>query len=209
MGRIFKAVLGIFVSFFFLTASFADENEFKEGEHFAVLSGMEISETQEITEFMSFYCGHCYVFRSVFNQLRQAFPEVTFKINPVSFLGGEMGPMTQRAYAAAAIMGIEEQFSNELFNQIHQMHKTDYNPDALGDIIAYVGGDKVKFMETFDSFISMSQVAAYNAEMDKAGIKGVPTIVVNHKYQILKAEKDQVVPLIKYLLNKDNIPASK
>ena len=206
MIKFIKSICGIFLSFVMVSAAIADEQPFKEGEHYRVVEANQLSEIQEITEFMSFYCGHCFMFRSVLNQIRAAFPQVKININPVAFLGGEMGPMSQRAFAAAKIMGVEEKFSDELFNQIHQMHKTDYNPEALGDIIAYIGADKQQFLETFDSFVAISQVAAYNAEMDKAVVKGVPTLMINHKYIILKAEKDEVELLIKYLLEKDNIP---
>ncbi|MBQ8708465.1 MAG: thiol:disulfide interchange protein DsbA/DsbL [Succinivibrionaceae bacterium] len=209
MKKIFKSLCSVVFMCFVSTAAMAEDEQFKEGEYYSVVAANELSETQEISEFFSFYCGHCYMFRSTFHQLKNEFPDVKFSMIPVQFLGGEMGPMSQRAYAAAKIMGIEDRFSDELFNQIHQQHVTDYNPESLGNIVAYVGGDKAQFLETFDSFVSISQVAAFNAEMDRAGVKGVPTMMVNHKYLILKAEKDQVVPLIRYLLNKDKVPLAK
>ncbi len=205
MNKFTRVICGILFSFLASAQVMADDEEFKEGEYYTVVQGNELSKVQEITEFMSFYCGHCFMFRSTFNQLKGTFPEVTFSVIPVAFLGGPMGQMSQKAYATAKIMGIEEQYSNELFNQIHQMHKTDYNPEALADIAAYVGADKQKFLEIFDSFVVVSQIAAYNAEQDRAGIKGVPSLMVNHKYVIIKAEKDQVASLIRYLLNKDGI----
>ncbi len=209
MTKFIKSLCGMILSCFMVTSVLAEDVQFKEGEHYRVVEANQLSESQEITEFMSFYCGHCFMFRSILHQIRTNFPNVKININPVAFLGGDMGPMSQKAFAAAKIMGVEERFSDELFNQIHQMHKTDYNPEALGDIVAYIGADKQQFLETFDSFVVVSQVAAYNAELDRAEVRGVPTLMINHKYIILKAEKDEVMSLIKFLLEKDNLPISK
>lgn len=188
--------------------SYADDKEFKEGEYYTVIESNELSKTKEISEFFSFYCGHCFMFRSIWEDIKTKYPDVLFKRIPVSFLGGQMGPLSQRAYATAEIMGIDNEYTDALFNQIHTMNKTDYNVETLADIAAYVGSDKKQFLDVFDSFMSISQVAAYNSEIDRAKIKGVPTIMVNHKYLIIKAEKDEMENLITYLLNKDNIPGN-
>lgn len=198
-------VIFLFVSFWG-SKVFADDSKFKVGEHYNTIEANELSKQQEIVEFFSFYCGHCYMFRSIWNDIKNNYPNVLFKQIPVSFLGGANGPLSQRAYAVADTMGIAESFSNELFTQIHKMRKAELTEESLADIAAYVGGDKNKFSELLSSFISMSQMAEYNAEVDKAGIRGVPTVMINHKYIILKAEKDEMNDLINYLLTKDNLP---
>ncbi len=206
MFKFFNYILAFMLLSVFSFNSYAEDNKFKEGEYYSVIEGNELSKNKEITEFFSYYCGHCYMFRSVWDNLKTKYSNVSFNRIPVSFLGGPMGPLTQRAYASVEIMGIDDDFSNALFNQIHAMNKTEYNNDSLGDIVAYIGSEKKQFLEVFDSFMSISKVASYNSEIDKARIKGVPTIMVNHKYLILKAQKDEMEELITYLLNKDNIP---
>lgn len=180
--------------------------KFKEGDYYQTLKSNELSSTQQITEFFSFYCGHCFMFRSTLEELKAAYPNVEFRLVPVGFLGGENGLLSQKAYAAAEALGIAEPFQNELFNQIHKMGKVELSPQSLADIAAYVGGDKDKFTEIMSGFMSMSQAAAYNAEADKDQIHGVPSIKINNKYIIIKAEKDEMKNLITYLLEKDGVP---
>lgn len=208
MSKFYYCIFAVVLSFFSVN-SYADVKEFKEGEYYSSIEGNQLSETKQITEFFSFYCGHCYNFRSVWDDLKIKYPNVSFNRIPVHFLGGPNGPLTQRAYATAEIMGIEDDFTNTLFNQIHSFNKTEYNQDSLGDVAGYVGADKKQFLEVFDSFMPISKVASYNSEVDKARIKGVPTIMINHKYLILKAEKHELHDLITYLLTKDNVPDKK
>ena len=205
MSQIRKILICFLITFVFNSVN-ASEVKFVEGEHYKTLTANELSKTQELKEFFSYYCGHCFMFRSLWNELHTVYPSVDFHKVPVSFLGGPNGPLSQKAFAVATIMGVEEDFSNELFNQIHKMRKTELSAETLGDIAAYVGADKNKFLEQYNSFVALSHMANYNQETDKDEIQGVPTIMVNNKYIILKAEKDQINDLISFLLNKDGVP---
>ena len=195
-------------SFSSVFAESSDENvfKFKEGEHYRTIANNELSANQEMVEFFSFYCGHCFMFRSLWSEIQVNFPKVEFKKIPVGFLGGPNGVISQKAFGVVSTLGHEEEFSNELFNQTHKMRKTELSSESVADIYAYVGGDKAEFLKLFDSFMALSLVANFNQQTDKDEITGVPSIMVNNKYVILKADKDEMKELISYLLTKDNVP---
>lgn len=206
LNKVFSVALSTLLVVSSFSVANAEESKFKEGEHYRSIESNQLSETQEMKEFFSYYCGHCFMFRSVWDGLKSSYPKVEFKKVPVAFLGGPNGPLSQKAFAVASTLEVEEAFTNELFNQIHKMRKTELSAESLADIAAYVGADRAAFLQSFNSFMALSMTASYNQETDKNDIAGVPTILVNNKYVILKAEKDEMNDLITYLLTKDGVP---
>ena len=78
--------------------------EFKEGVNYDVVKQTG-SAQPEVMEFFSYYCPHCATFEPIVEQLKAGLPEgVPLKKNPVAFLGREMGPEMQRAYAVASLL---------------------------------------------------------------------------------------------------------
>ena len=215
MNKIVKLFVALFITVYAASGvSYADvsaisESKFKEGEHYRTIESNELSSNQQMVEFFSFYCGHCFMFSSLWSDLQVSFPDVEFSKIPVSFLGGPNGPLSQKAYGVVANLGHEEEFTNELFNQIHKMRKTELTPDSLADIYAYVGGDRNEFLNLYNSFMALSLIANYNSQVDKDEINGVPSIMINNKYVILKADKNEMKDLVTYLLTKDNVLPNK
>ena len=80
--------------------------EFKEGVNYDVVTQTG-SAQPEVLEFFSYYCPHCAKFEPIAADLKKNLPEgVPMKKNPVAFLGREMGPEMQRAYAVANLLNL-------------------------------------------------------------------------------------------------------
>ncbi len=189
----------------FLTSLVHAAPLFKEGVNYDVVKQTTTAKP-EVMEFFSFYCPHCYQFEPIIADLKKSVgKDVAFKRNPVAFLGQNMGPELQRAYAVAMLLGVEEKFSTVAFKQI----QVDRNPPkdraavrALFESIGVKGSD---FDGAVDSFAVVGQVSQYDHNTEGFNIRGVPATVVNGKY-LLKTEsvksEQEYIELVQFLLKK-------
>ena len=96
---------------------------FKEGEHYEVVKATATAKP-EVLEFFSYFCPHCYQFEPIMTDVKKSLPQgVVFKRNPVAFLGREMGPELQRAFAVATLLDVEAKFSQVAFKKIQEKKK--------------------------------------------------------------------------------------
>ena len=96
--------------------------DFKAGDQYDVLN-IEKSKTPQVTEFFSFYCGHCFKFEPVAKAIEKSLPEgAEFIKNHVNFLGG-LTPQVQSNLSYAYIIAKQhnkgEKIADQIFNSIH------------------------------------------------------------------------------------------
>ncbi len=180
--------------------------QFKEGEHYKVIDGLEETKTPTVTEFFSFYCPHCNHFEPIIQELKQHLPaDATFIKNHVSFMGGNMGKSMSKAYATMVALKVEDKMIPVMFNRIHNLRKPPKNDAELRQIFVDEGIDGKKFDAAFNGFAVDSMVRRFDKQFQDAGLQGVPSVVVNNKYlvqaQTLKTE-DEYFDLVNFLLKK-------
>ena len=193
------------------SASAAASTEYQEGVNYQVRSD-KLTATKEIREFFSFWCGHCFAMQPDFDAIAATYPQARFERNPVSMLGGMMGPETQRAIAVAQNLGIEDLFVHELFQSMHMEHQIPMSHQDLVAFMASLGVSQDKFEREFNSFPVIGKVAQFDKWCQDINIEAVPEIVVNGKYLVTMESvetREQLIDLIGYLLNKDNVPDAK
>ncbi len=182
--------------------------EFKEGVHYKVVDGATLSDKKEVREFFSFFCGHCYHFYSYISLMQLALPkDVAFVGNPVHYLGGPMGIKTMKAYATAVSLQVTEQFVSALNKKIFEENKIPQNEDDLATVFEEIGIPKHKFLAQYNSFPVNNMANQYKQKTEDAKIQGVPSVVVNNKYQIVTGSvkgEAEYYALVTYLLNKDD-----
>lgn len=76
---------------FFIRRGCGEEN-FEDGSYTKV-KGTYAHNT--LTEYFSFFCGHCVRFQPMMHDLEKDFPEVKFSRVHVAFLGGDLGTKMQ------------------------------------------------------------------------------------------------------------------
>ena len=187
----------------FTSLSFAD-NSFKAGEHYQQLN-TPLSTTPKVVEYFSYYCPFCYNFEPIVAELKQALPADTplHKV-PVAFLGGNMATTVQRAHAAAGVLQVEDAFTAALFNQIHQQRKPPQNRSDITKLFASIGVEQAQLDAQFDSMVVNSMITQYDAEVSAAGIRSVPSFVINNKYLVkisAVSSQEQFNALVNYLLS--------
>lgn len=185
----------------------AQSEPFNENEHFEVIK-QTATEKPEVMEFFSFYCGHCNKFSPIIDQLENELPEsVPVKKIHVDFLGREMGPILTNAYAASQMLNIDDKFEAKVFNKLHYLRENIDGTEGVLNVFEALGVSSDDAMSALESFPVTGLASQMKRNTEKFEIRGVPTIIVNGKYQVnLGSVKssDELISLIKFLTNKTN-----
>ncbi len=200
MKKIFALLLGVI-----LLPLTAYANDYQEGTHYQVVK-QTATPTPEVLEFFSFYCSHCASLEPFIIKLKANLADnVTFKKNHVNFLGKEMGAQLTRAYAAAEILQVEDKVAELIFAQIHQQRKAINGEQDIIAIFEQAGITAQEAQSALQSFPVNGLAAQMKRNTETFAIRGVPTLIVNGKYQVntgaLKSEQD-FIALIDFLSKK-------
>ena len=160
---------------------------FEEGVHFKVINPGPGSAKPVITEFFSFFCSHCYNFqKTVVPTIKRTLPKgVTFDQTHVEFIGGPMGEKMSQAYAIAEQLGVLDKIEPALFSAIHEKRQPFDSLDDIRNLFIANGVSGKDFDAAVNSFMVDSQVAKMRKDTNNAGIRGVPSLVVNDKYLVM------------------------
>ena len=178
---------------------------FKEGVHYDVVKQTATTKP-EVLEFFSYFCPHCYSFEPIVAEVKKGLPQgAEFKRNPVSFLGREMGPELQRAFAVATLLDVESKFSQVAFKKIQEERQPPQSRADIKALFESIGVAGNEYEGAVDSFAVSGLVAQFDRNTAEMNIRGVPATVVNGRY-LLKTEAiksaDEYQALVKFLLNK-------
>lgn len=179
--------------------------QFKEGVNYDVVSQTG-SAQPEVLEFFSYLCPHCAKFEPIAEDLKKSLPEgVPMKKNPVAFLGREMGPEFQRAYAVANLLNVEGKLTPAIFDKIHNQKQAPQNRGDLKQIFVDNGVPAEEFDGAVDSFAVSGMVSQFDRNTESYNVRGVPAFLVNGKYMV-KIEsitsQEQFNQLVQFLLAK-------
>lgn len=164
-------------------SSFATtEAKFVEGRDY-VITTQTRTDKNELREFYSYWCGHCFGMQGVFEELAEHVKGRAELIrNPVGLLGGTMGEKSVSAYAAAKILGIEDEFNLTLFKNIHEKNEIPRSNQDFVEIFKSLGVPENLYQKELSAFPTVALVAEYNKWTEKSGIEAVPEILINGKY---------------------------
>lgn len=179
--------------------------QFKEGVNYDVVSQTG-SAQPEVLEFFSYLCPHCAKFEPIAEDLKKSLPEgVPMKKNPVAFLGREMGPEFQRAYAVANLLNVEGKLTPAIFDKIHNQKQAPQSRGDLKQIFVDNGVPAEEFDGAVDSFAVSGMVSQFDRNTESYNVRGVPAFLVNGKYMV-KIEsitsQEQFNQLVQFLLAK-------
>ena len=182
-----------------------EQLSFEEGKHFKTLD-TEKSAKPTVTEFFSFYCGHCRNFEPFVKQLKASLPDgASFEKSHVAFLGGNMGAPMAKAYATMVVLKQEDALIPAMFKQVQEVRKPPRSEAELRQWFIDQGVDAKKFDATYNSFAIDSMQKRFVKKMQDSELTGVPGIVVNNKYVVLTGEIKtyrDYLDIILYLLKK-------
>ena len=177
-----KAFALLVLSIFFTSS--AQARDYKEGLDYEIRATNKTVEP-EIREFFSFFCSHCFAMEKPFSQMAEFFKgKAKFIVNPVGLIGGDVGVESQKAYAVAINLEIEDELKEELFNRIHVKQDIPEDHDHFAELFESLGVPSEKYEQIYNSFVTQAKVAEYDRHTKEMKIEAVPEIVVNGKYLV-------------------------
>lgn len=177
-----KAFALLVLSIFFISS--AQARDYKEGLDYEIRATNKTVEP-EIREFFSFFCSHCFAMEKPFSQMAEFFKgKAKFIVNPVGLIGGDVGVESQKAYAVAINIEIEDELKEELFNRIHVKQDIPEDHDYFAELFESLGVPSEKYEQIYNSFVTQAKVAEYDRHTKEMKIDAVPEIVVNGKYLV-------------------------
>lgn len=196
-----KAFALLVLSIFFISS--AQARDYKEGLDYEIRATNKTVEP-EIREFFSFFCSHCFAMEKPFSQMAEFFKgKAKFIVNPVGLIGGDVGVESQKAYAVAINLEIEDELKEELFNRIHVKQDIPEDHDYFAELFESLGIPSEKYEQIYNSFVTQAKVAEYDRHTKEMKIEAVPEIVVNGKYLVKTDNLESIEDyesLVSYLL---------
>jgi len=187
----FLRILLTSVLAFGLVACDAKADKFVEGTHYQVVATEKTSQPQ-VQEFFSFFCGHCFHFEPMAQQLAKSLPAgVSFEKVHVDFLNAA-SPEIQQALARAYLVGKEldqgDKVAGLIFNYIHRQGAKFSNDADIRNLLLVNDIDGAKFDAKFNSLPLLTAVQNMKTQQTKWSengvLRGVPTVLVNGKYKV-------------------------
>jgi protein dithiol oxidoreductase (disulfide-forming) len=157
----------------------------------------------EVVEVFSYACIHCAEFSPLAEKLRKQLPPgVTFKLVAAPF-SDEWLPFA-RAYYAAKQLGVVGRTHVQLFDAKYNQHYPINTLDELADFYAREGVNRADFMRIATSPEATAQIKSDLALIQKWGVDGTPTIVVDGKYRSNNVHTyDELVALTQWLVKRE------
>ncbi len=139
------------------------------------------SDKVEVLEYFWFGCPHCFAFEPSINKWAKEKPDYVEFVREAPPLNPGWEPHS-RAFYAAEIMGVTEQFFDPMFDGIHVDRRSLRSPDNIAKFAGELDIDEQKFRKTMDSFAVNTRMNQAMQMARASRISGVPTVVINGKY---------------------------
>jgi thiol:disulfide interchange protein DsbA len=171
------------------TAALAQGDEpvpYQEGLHYFELdqAPVESPGNVEVTEFFSYLCTHCNTMEPYIQAWKKRKPEnVEFSRVPVIF-GRSSWEIYARAYVTAQMMNLPEESHQGMMDRLWKEKKIMRSMDEIADFYTQFGADKEKFLSTSKSFAVDGKIRRDQLLVQKSGIRGTPSLLVNGKYRV-------------------------
>ena len=202
----FKAL--ILLTLFPLLLSACSQVKWVEGTHYKRIAESS-AETQNLKEYFSFWCPHCFQFEplieEVTNKLNVGTRFEKVHVNYMGFLPKEAQDAGTISLMAARVNGSEKAFVEALFAAIHLEKKTLTTLAQIAPIFNATSTNNVNFLTLTQSDEVKNLVHANNQLVDSQGrsLSGVPGLVVNDQYLVILdsglKSVDEVIELINWL----------
>jgi thiol:disulfide interchange protein DsbA len=159
----------------------------------------------EVLEVFSYSCPHCAHFQPYADELKSKLP----KSASFSYLPAVFHPQWEpfaRAYLTAEAMGVVDKVHQATFDALHRDHKQLDSITSIAAFYAGLGVDQKAFLSTAQSFVIEGKLSSSQSQLQKYGIDGTPSIVVNGKYRLTGQSAGglpQMVELTLFLVQKE------
>lgn len=138
----------------------------------------------EVLEFFWYGCPHCFALEPDINAWLKTLPKYAyFRRVPAIFPQTPHWAPLAKAYYAAEMLGLSEKLHGDIFNAIHLSGQNLNDKDTLLNFVQKLGVNRKQFSMALDSPEVQTRVTQAQALSVAAHIQGVPSLVVDGRYQ--------------------------
>ncbi len=149
----------------------------------------------EVVEFFWYGCPHCNDLEPHMAAWLGKLPaDVSFRRVPAVFPNSPKWAPGARTYYALEAMNLLDRLHGEVFAAIHVQRKRLDDEKVLLEWIAAKGVDPGEFLAAWTSFGVQSRVRQAQELSQRAGLGGVPAIVVDGRYEVRMTESLKDLP---------------
>jgi len=181
--------------------------KYKEGVHYTAIPNatQPSGDKVEVAEAFSYLCSHCATFEPYISNWVQHKPDnVNFRRIPVVF-GRSSWEVYAQAYVTAELMGIADAAHGALMDKLWKEKSVMRTVEELGQFYSAFGVDPQKFVATSKSFAVNAKLRKEQHDVQTAGVRGTPSLIVNGKYLVSGNEAigsyDVMLDVIDYLVS--------
>ncbi|WP_431286440.1 thiol:disulfide interchange protein DsbA/DsbL [Roseateles chitinivorans] len=156
-----------------------------EGQHYerlatpiATAAGGKV----EVVEFFWLGCGHCKAFDPILDAWQEQRRDVV-SMRRVHISGRAQVAAHQKLFFALESMGLQEHLRPVVFDLLVQQGKSMNTPQEQAAVLAGAGVDPKRLMETCQSFSVATKCQQANQLQERAGVDGVPTLIVGGRFR--------------------------
>lgn len=136
----------------------------------------------EVMEFFWYGCPHCHRFEPLLQEWknRERPDDVVFRYVPAVLSAS--WEVHGRAYYAAEVMGVLEQFHQAMYRALHEEQRQLDTATEIGEFASSLGIDGERFVSTMNSFAVETKLRQARNLQRAYGISGTPSVVIDGRY---------------------------
>lgn len=192
-----------------LSPFITNPNAYFPGQHYQLIKSPQpapVHDKIEVIEAFSFACPHCFEFEPLINAWRAKLgDDVVFQRLPVVF-GRTTWKALAQAFFTAEALNVVDKVEKPIFDAIHIEKRQLVDAAALRPIFAAQGVSADAFSQAFNSKEVDEKVRAAEHKLARFGVSGVPTLIVNGKYETstsMTGDYPTLLKVVDYLIAKE------
>ncbi|MEM9301553.1 MAG: thiol:disulfide interchange protein DsbA/DsbL [Pseudomonadota bacterium] len=210
-----RLVAGLVLGLFCFGSAVAQER-FTEGVHYKRLDAPQptaAADRVEVIEFFSYGCGHCNEFEPSLVAWKQDLPEnVNLRLIPAG-LGRAIFQQLAAVFYIADELGVLDDTHAAMFTEIHEKkNRAIMSREGLSSFFGQFGVEEAAFDAAIASPEVQERFAAGEQAARAYGLQGVPMMVVNGKYSVMRNDAvgsyDQLLEVVDYLVEREAVSSA-
>ncbi|WP_133408007.1 thiol:disulfide interchange protein DsbA/DsbL [Parashewanella tropica] len=175
--------------------------DFTQGTHYTKVDNPAPTSKPTVTEYFSFYCGHCYRWsKTVVPQIKKTLPS-SVDFRQVHTYADPVTEQLSKTFVLSEQLGNAPRIEAAIFDAIHKQKRRPTTKAEVKSLVLDSGLNAQDYAQT-NSFMVSAQVRKHGKELKQFDIQAIPTLIVNGQYKVnlqsIKSEQE-LLALVKYL----------
>jgi thiol:disulfide interchange protein DsbA len=196
-----------------MLATAAQAAEYTAGKEYEVLANPQPTSSGdkiEVVELFWYGCPHCYRLEPYIEKWQAGKAEDVEFVQMPAIIGPPW-ELLAKAFYTAEFLDVKDKVHPALFDAIHKDHKKLNSEAAVQALFVAQGVSEADFRNTFNSFAVSVKINNARLMTKRYAISGVPTIIVNGKYNTsgsLAGSNENIIKVMDYLIDQERQAAA-